>query len=457
MTETLPVSAGPIKPIRNMRIRFWGVQGSCPLFPETHEVQEYKRLVTMDLLEKVLRDMAVKSHNGSGCKVEDLLGGPLTAATLDAYQRRLGSSTLPVYGGDTTCVGVETADGNTIVFDGGSGIRNCSKNVIQRWDASRPRDLYLFGTHEHLDHRSGLPFSQFCYVRPPFNLHLFGSFQFLNALDERYGVFSRQLRSTTHLDDPIDYRVMSASFRGNEIRNPDVADFRPSDGPPPWNVRDVNDPIRIGGTTVTAFDVYHGATRCLAYKVEHGDATFVFCTDHELRHGPTATDPRQLQSKEADDRLVEHCRGADVAYFDGQYFLDEYTGRKGIGNTLAVSRVDWGHGCIEDVVDRVRACGIRRDVHRPPRPRTHLARQATGRPLAPATVRRPAVPHRTGQIGRRSGSVIPRTRTTDEREPRANAGEDEGPRLFLTYARRPTRSRSSAAFRRSPFPAPCRS
>jgi hypothetical protein len=380
-TGSLAPAAKPAdeRPIANLRIRLWGVQGSCPLFPEAYEVDEYKRMLHQDLLKRVLNDLQRHSQNGSGCTVEDLLHGPINDANLAAYQQRLGEDYLPVYGGDTTCASIETADGNILVIDGGSGIRNCSKFFTGsgRWPQDRPRQVYIIGTHEHLDHRSGLPFCQFCFVRPPFTLHVYGSFQFLRALDERYGVFSRQISSSAHLDDPIDYRVMAATFRGYEMRNkqapvPEVA--------PPWEVRDVNEPVRIGNTSITAFDVYHGSCRCLAYKIQHGPASFVFCTDHELRHGADPADKRQAQSHAADARLVDACRGVDAAYFDAQYFRDEYDGKKGIGVTMPVSRVDWGHGCMEDVVARVKLCRIKRAYigHHDPE-RTWVARLGVDR------------------------------------------------------------------------------
>jgi hypothetical protein len=348
------------KPIRNLRIRFWGVQGSCPLFPEAHEVADYERLAALDLLNKVLRDVEKRGNNGSGCKVEDLLGGPLNDANVAAYQKRLGVSDLPVYGGDTTCTSIETADGHVIVIDCGSGIRNCSKHLVQRWPDDRPREVYIFGTHEHLDHRSGLPFAQFLYVKPPFTIHLYGGYQFLHALDERYGIFTRKINPSTHLDDPIDFRVMAAEFRGNELRNPNWPDFPPSEALPKCRVLDAAEPVQIGNLTVTALETYHGDVRCLAYKFQYGSTAFVFCTDHEVRHGLDPTDPRQEQSREAEQRLVEYCRGVDAAYFDGQYFRGEYDGVKPIGATMAVSRVDWGHSCIEDIIERSKLCRIKR-------------------------------------------------------------------------------------------------
>src|ERR1700683_4405871 len=114
-------------PIRNFRVRFWGVQGSCPMFPEHHEVEDYKRLVVQDVLNRVFKDIG---RNDGKCRtVEELVGGPLTPARVDAYQRKLGGADFPVYGGDTTCISIETAEGEFIVLAGGRGIRNCPKHV----------------------------------------------------------------------------------------------------------------------------------------------------------------------------------------------------------------------------------------------------------------------------------------------------------------------------------------
>jgi len=358
------------------------------MFPEASEVLEYDRLSALELLRKVVDDIHVHSANGRGCRVEDLLGGPINEQNLEAYQRKLGTTTLPTYGGDTTCVSVETADGDVIVIDGGSGIRTCSKFFTQRWPNDKPREIHIFATHEHLDHRSGLPFCQFCYVKPPFKVNILGGFLFLNALDERYGIFTRKIGDTTHLDDPIDYRMMAATFTGTELRNAAIKDFPLQ--PSPWPVRECSEPIKINNTTITAFDVFHGSVRCLAYKFQYGPSSFVFCTDHELRHGSDPKDPRQIRSLDANARLATFCQDADAAYFDGQYFRDEYDGKKQVGTVQATSRIDWGHGCLEDIVERAKTCHIKRSFvgHHDPE-RTWMARleidrwlsaQCTGQP-----------------------------------------------------------------------------
>lgn len=363
-TQQFPPLSGPAdQPIENLRVTFWGVQGSCPVFPRPAQVAEYARQVAVQTISRTLADVAARLKEG-GRGVEELVGGALSHDAVEAYQRKVGLPELPVYGGETTCVMVESAEGDVIFLDGGSGIRPAAREVVSRWPEDRPRVLHFFGSHEHLDHRSGLPFSQFCFARPkPFTLNIHGPHGVLLALDQRFGVYSREIGRFTHLDDPLDFRMMSATFTGTELRDADKPDWEPT-GERYWQVRDVREPLKVGSVTVTPFDVYHGSTRCLAYKLEHGGKRFVFCTDHELRHGAEGEGDagalKQEQSRAAERRLREHCKDADVVYFDGQYFRKEYDGKIGIGISAALSRLDWGHGCIEDCVQRVMECRVKR-------------------------------------------------------------------------------------------------
>lgn len=369
MSPLLKESEAAREPIRNMRITFWGTQGSCQYFPKPNEIHDYNRLVALEIVQRIFQNLG-QTFGDAGTEslslstdpaFRELLSGTADESTLRAYlEQRIGLPDPPVYGGETTCVEVETAEGTVIVLDGGSGIRHFARNRIAQWADRTERVLYVFGSHDHLDHRIGLPFCDICFANPhPFELRVFGHHEFLETLDERFGMFSQRVSEITYQDDPLDFRVMSAKFLGTELRNGDGS-AGPADDPSFWTVHDISEPVRIGNTTVTAFEVYHGPKPCYAYKIEHGGASFVFCTDHEYRHGSDPDDPRQKASEIAEQRLIEQCQGVDAAYFDGQYFLDEYHGRAmPRGASFAVPRVDWGHSCIEDVVARARACGIK--------------------------------------------------------------------------------------------------
>ncbi|MCZ7647934.1 MAG: MBL fold metallo-hydrolase [Planctomycetota bacterium] len=265
-----------------------------------------------------------------------------------------------MYGGDTTCIEVEDGDGNILIFDGGSGIRNCALNIVNsKWAEKHERVLHIFGSHEHLDHRSGLPFSCFCFVQPDvFQVKIFGHESFLSSLDERFGLFSRASAGIKYRDTPVNYQIMAAKFEGYELREMESDGTMSPHGP--WGVLPIREPIAVGRTTVRAFEVYHGNTPCLGYVVERGGAKFVFCTDHELRHGSDREHPNQIRSEAAEARLRRELQRADMAYMDGQYFMAEYMGIKPIGHASAAPRVDWGHSCVEDVVARAQQCKVKR-------------------------------------------------------------------------------------------------
>jgi phosphoribosyl 1,2-cyclic phosphodiesterase len=350
--------------LANLRIHFYGVQGSGSIFSPRAERAAFRELSDYELLRRVFADVA-RHADGSGrlnCLVEDILGGPVDPQTLLAYRRRFDVPEPRVYGGWTTCVRVETSDGHDLVFDCGSGFRNCAIDLQAKWGDRPARELHLFGSHSHFDHTEGFDQAAVCFDRRN-TINVYGNRQFLWALDSNLGIFSHHVADEVRgVHTPLTYAIMPAGFRACEIRDT-------ASEPPPTTAGeqdgrrffDVREPIRIGRTTVRPFEVFHPAP-CLAYRIDHGGRSFVFCTDHELRRGPDAGHPAQHASLAAEARLVEHVRGADLLYRDGQYLRAEYDGREGIGSSAPVPRLDWGHSCIEDVIEMARACRVRRTL-----------------------------------------------------------------------------------------------
>jgi ribonuclease BN (tRNA processing enzyme) len=154
---------------------------------------------------------------------------------------------------------------------------------------------------------------------------------------------------------PIFYGLMPATFHGRILGTPGT-DERPDQPSLNAPVHDIREPIRIGGTTITAFEVHHPAP-CLAYRVEHGGKVLVFCTDHELWRGDPEH-PAAALSHAAESRLRAHAAGADLLYRDAQYLRAEYDGLKGIGNSVPIPRAGWGHSCIEDVIEMAAECRV---------------------------------------------------------------------------------------------------
>jgi len=353
----------PQSPIKNLRVYLYGTQGSGSVFPSRAERMAFQRRAEHELLTLVFADIARHADAGGrlDCSVEGLIGGPLTSRTLTCYAERFQVPEPRVYGGWTTCVRVETADGYDIVLDCGSGFRNCARDLQTKWADQPERHLYIFGSHSHLDHTEGFDQAAVCFD-PRNHLHVHGNHQFLRALDYNLGIFSRQVAPAAQgVQTPIFFGIMPAKFNALEIRSAstDPANSAVERNAPPLNgdVLDARSPIRLGATTITAFEVFHPAP-CLAYRIEHGGRVFVFCTDHELQRGDPAC-PDVRRSQDAEERLIAHATGADLMYRDGQYLRAEYDGLKGVGESGAISRAGWGHSCLEDVVEMARKSGIR--------------------------------------------------------------------------------------------------
>jgi len=75
-----------------------------------------------------------------------------------------GATTVQI-GGNTPCVSVELQDGNLIVIDAGTGIRNLGRHLMTQagFAAGRGRATLLI-SHRHWDHIHGLPFFEPAYV-----------------------------------------------------------------------------------------------------------------------------------------------------------------------------------------------------------------------------------------------------------------------------------------------------
>ena len=354
-------------PIRNMRICFYGTQGSGSTFPSQEERGEYREMLDCELLRQVFEDIQQRTAAGGQISIEDVLGGPLNSATLRTYRNKFELSELRVYGGWTTCVLLETSDGYDIVLDCGSGFRHCAHDLQTKWADRAERHLFVFGSHSHLDHTEGFDQAAVCFD-PRNTIHVYGNRQFLLALDSKLGIFSRRISAAEKgVHTPISYDVMPARFQSCEIQGT-APQPSPGDGVA-QHYHDQSEPITLGKTKIVAFEVDHPAP-CLAYRIEHNDKVFVFCTDHELRHDD-ANAAAQQQSLEAEERLLAHAQGADVLYRDGQYLRAEYDGLKGVGDSNPVPRLGWGHSCIEDVLEMAEKAGIARTYighHDPNRP-----------------------------------------------------------------------------------------
>jgi phosphoribosyl 1,2-cyclic phosphodiesterase len=217
------------------------------------------------------------------------------------------------YGGNTSCLEVELANGSLLVLDAGTGIRRLG----QKLERGNVRRIQLFLTHLHLDHVEGLRFFEPLWD-DGVEVDIWGPPSPVSSLRERVArAFSPPLF-------PIEIAEVPARVTFNDVPREQ------------WVV---------DGATLRAEAIMHpGPT--LGYRIESGDAALAYLPDHE---------PALLGS--ISDRSADWISGASLAaganvlVHDAQFSQDEYA-----------QRVGWGHSSYEDAIAFGQAVGAEKLV-----------------------------------------------------------------------------------------------
>jgi phosphoribosyl 1,2-cyclic phosphodiesterase len=290
-------------------ITYWGVTGAMPA-----------PLTPAQVADKIVRAVAALAEQD---RLSHLKPGP---DLLDAVRRDVESLPFALrssYGGNTTCVEVQTADA-LLIFDCGSGVRQLSVALEERWNApgyQGPRTAHLIFTHPHLDHVLAGRF-----LEPLF--------------DPR--------NSLTIWAPPIVLDNLRTAF---DPSSPVNRMFHPITLSMMQGLRDMHEvqpgaTFAIGSTQLRTIALRHPGD-CLGYRIENGGRSFVFATDHE-----------QIEATDPD--LTALARNADLLYADGQYLRAEYEGKQSVpGESQPQTRRGWGHSPIEACVATAVAAAVR--------------------------------------------------------------------------------------------------
>jgi len=219
------------------------------------------------------------------------------------------------YGGDTLCIEIDTPTrSHRLLIDAGTGIRKVE--VPAAGDESG-LEIDLLLSHFHLDHLIGLPFFTPIY-QPQHSFHFRGRAEGMSV------------------HEAIDGALRPPWFPIPVCDSPSEKTFTDLDG----------SPFEIEGLLITPVWLHHpqGVT---GYRVDSGDRAVVIATDHESGDA------------DADARLVELARGANLLVHDAQYIDADYATHEG-----------WGHSTWQRAIEAAERAGVERllivshDVHR---------------------------------------------------------------------------------------------
>ena len=199
------------------------------------------------------------------------------------------------YGGNTSCVALESPGHAPIVLDLGTGLRFWGETL----DHGQPFVGSALVTHIHWDHVQGLPFFT-PVLKPGASFDIYGPPQpDEGSLGDAFGAFMR----------PPFFPVTTKDLLG-DIRFHDA-----------WD-----EDLELDGAKVKVRSVPHvGLTN--GYRIEMGGATVAYLSDHQM---PVDG------SHSVSDAVLELCDGVDLLIHDAQYTKEEFP-----------QKATWGH-CTSD-------------------------------------------------------------------------------------------------------------
>ncbi len=209
-----------------------------------------------------------------------------------------GKDTI-AYGGNTPCVQVFNDNGEFIIIDAGTGIRELGKELIKR-DGTKKLNLLI--SHTHWDHIQGLPFfSPLYYSGYEINIY-----SFLHKGIEGFEIFEAQWHP---LFFPVDADVLNAKIVYHQIKD--------------------NQEYLIGGFNITTMQMNH-SKGTLGFRI-NGEKKITYMTDNEIYFDINKPITKQ-DILEKNEKLIEFCKGSDYLIHDAMYNVKDN-----------IEKVGWGH------------------------------------------------------------------------------------------------------------------
>ncbi len=215
------------------------------------------------------------------------------------------------YGGNTSCTELHLDDGNLIILDAGTGIRNLG-NKLANGNGKRVKAFILI-THPHWDHIQGFPFFKPAFVEGN-EITIVGP--------EARGVSLSKIiaEQMNKIYFPVKLSELQAQINFMPVKEGS---------------------IRVFDAEVQTFFVNHpGFT--IGYRINYNKKSLVYISDNEPYSRETARlftngEPDVLKLFEnyqgdPNNRVVDFIKGADVLIHDSTYTPEQYS-----------DHIGWGH------------------------------------------------------------------------------------------------------------------
>lgn len=270
-----------------MRIHFWGTRGSLPAPIDAAAVREkLKAALTRARGEKLDTDADIERF----------------------VDRTLGFAERATFGGNTSCIEVDTGSDEHLILDLGSGARPLGNRIMSGGHPGKRPVYNVLLSHPHWDHIMGLPFFTPVYI-PGHTLRIHGGHAELeHAL--------RRQHSAPNF--PVDFSQLASRVE--------------------FVTLEPGQTYRIAGAEVQLMRQHHSGDS-YGYRVTQSGRTFVYSTDSE----------HKIEDAADAYPFVDFFRGADLVIFDAMYSLaDAYTIRE-----------DWGHSSNLVAVELCHRAGVK--------------------------------------------------------------------------------------------------
>lgn len=233
-----------------------------------------------------------------------------------------GTDTIK-YGGNTTCIQLQTDGGEHIILDGGTGIRLAGQELL----ANLPLKCTIFITHTHWDHIQGLPFFIPFFI-PGNEINIYGTFDPIYQKDIK-AILTQQME---YCYFPLRENDLNATIHYH-------------------NVRELES-INVGDAKVTGFLMNHPVLNH-GYKIEADGKTLFFTGDNEpqpnyYQPGEDGYEEFQADIEEKEQIYIDFIKDVDLLIADSQYTDEEYPQKMG-----------WGHGTFRKNIELARKAQVK--------------------------------------------------------------------------------------------------